>query len=297
MTGRGRARAAALVAGLAAAAACSEISESDGIIALAVAVPTDLALEIGETAALAAWGLTSEGDSVGTDVTWVAADTTVGVDAVGVVTALFPGSGRVQAQTGPIVSDLITFTVTATPDTLIVRASTKRSGFCAFNDMGITPSVPISPPIIIRRAPVDFRAPITIITPRSVGSSVFPITVQPYLLLHIRRAQLLFRRSPLHHGRPAPSRPRLVCFAHNRIAAAHGIPASKAAFVYPTWDRMTTFSNGGDAAASGAPGRRPFGKLLYASLRPNDPEDLLHLPGDRYKSVDDIDGRPLTPRD
>jgi hypothetical protein len=151
MTGPGRARAAALVAGLAAAAACSEISESDGIIALAVAVPTDLALEIGETAALAAWGLTSEGDSVATNVTWVAADTTVGVDAVGLVTARFPGPGRVQAQTGPIVSDLITFTVTATPDTLIVPEPAT---------LDVAPEAAASEPLLPRLETLDPSVPV-----------------------------------------------------------------------------------------------------------------------------------------
>ena len=120
MSARRRARAAAVVAAVAAGAACSDINETDGIIALAVAVPTDVALEVGETAALAAWGLTPAGDSVGADVTWIAADTTVAVDPTGVVTGLFPGPGRVQAQSGSIVSDIIRFTITATPDTLII---------------------------------------------------------------------------------------------------------------------------------------------------------------------------------
>lgn len=100
--------------------ACSDINGSDGIIALALAVPTDRALEVGETVALAAWGLSADGDSVGVDVTWVAPDTTVSVTTSGVVTALFPGTGRVQAQAGSLVSDLVSFTITATPDTLIV---------------------------------------------------------------------------------------------------------------------------------------------------------------------------------
>lgn len=119
MTGRRRAYTAVLAV-LAAGAACSDINESDGIIALAVAVPTNLSLEVGESAELAAWGLTPAGDSVGAPVTWVAADTTVTVDAAGLVTGLFPGPGRVQAQSGSIVSDIIRFTITATPDTLIV---------------------------------------------------------------------------------------------------------------------------------------------------------------------------------
>jgi hypothetical protein len=120
VSGRRRGRAAALLAMVTAGVACSDINETDGIIALAVAVPTDLSLEVGESAELAAWGLTPDGDSVGTDVSWIAADTTVAVDPTGIVTALFPGPGRVQAQSGSIVSDIIGFTITATPDTLIV---------------------------------------------------------------------------------------------------------------------------------------------------------------------------------
>jgi hypothetical protein len=151
MRGRGRARRAAFAAGLAAVAACSEINESNGIIALAVAVPTDLALEIGETAALAAWGLTADGDSIAADVTWVAADTTVGVDGTGLVTARFPGPGRVQAQTGPIVSDLINFTVTATPDTLIVPEPAT---------LDVAPGVAASDPLLPRLETLDPSVPV-----------------------------------------------------------------------------------------------------------------------------------------
>lgn len=120
MIRRSRRRAAAFAAAAATLLACSEINSSDGIIALALAVPTDRALDVGEAAALGAWGLSADGDSVGVDVTWVAADTTVSVTTSGVVTALFPGTGRVQAQAGSLVSDLVSFTITARPDTLIV---------------------------------------------------------------------------------------------------------------------------------------------------------------------------------
>ena len=57
MIRRGRRGAAVAIAALAAAAACSDINDTDGIIALAVATATDRALEVGETAALAAWVL------------------------------------------------------------------------------------------------------------------------------------------------------------------------------------------------------------------------------------------------
>lgn len=115
---RHRTAAAALL--VVAAAGCSEIEGTDGLIALAVAVPTDLTMEIGETTQLAAWGLTADGDSVGIDVDWIAADTTLDVDGTGLVTARFPGPGRVQAQSGTLTSDLVRFTITATPDTLIM---------------------------------------------------------------------------------------------------------------------------------------------------------------------------------
>lgn len=149
---RGRGRAAAVATLGAALLACSEINSSDGIIALALAVPTDRSLEVGETAALGAWGLTPDGDSVGIDVTWVAPDSTLGVDGTGVVTGLFPGSGRVQAQSGSLVSDLVTFTVTATPDTLIVPDP------AVFD---VADAEPGSPPLLPRLETLDPSVPVS----------------------------------------------------------------------------------------------------------------------------------------
>jgi hypothetical protein len=147
----GPGRAALAIAALAAGAACSDINDSDGIIALAVATPTDRALEIGETALLAAWGLTPDGDSVGADVVWIAADTTIGVDASGVVTARFPGPGRVQAQSGTIVSDLISFVVSATPDTLIVPEPAT---------LDVAPGAAASDPLLPRLETLDPSVPV-----------------------------------------------------------------------------------------------------------------------------------------
>lgn len=159
MSGGRRLPAAAVLAALAAAPACSEISDSDGIIALAVSVPSDRTLEVGETAELAAWGLTPEGDSVAADVTWVTVDTTVDIDAAGLVTALFPGSGRVQAQSGPIVSNPITFTVTATPDTLILPEPATL--VVAAGELSSAPLLPrletLDPSVPVPDASITFR--------------------------------------------------------------------------------------------------------------------------------------------
>lgn len=138
-------------AALAALAACSDINGSDGIIALALALPTDRSLEVGETAQLEAWGLTAEGDSVGIDVDWLAADTTVTVDATGLVTARFPGPGRVQAQSGTLVSDLVAFTITATPDTLIVPDPPTLT---------VAPGVATSGPLLARLETVNPSVPV-----------------------------------------------------------------------------------------------------------------------------------------
>lgn len=121
MTARGRWRTAALALA-ALAAACSDINGADGVIALELRVPPAAArnLEVGETAEVAAWGIDAAGDSVELPITWRTPDTTVSVSDAGVVTALSPGSGRVQAQSGSLASELVSFTIRAAPDTLIV---------------------------------------------------------------------------------------------------------------------------------------------------------------------------------
>lgn len=101
-----------IVAGLL-CAACSNIpSEGDGIVALELRTPLAITLKAGESVTLKARALNSAGDSVAADIFWTTADTSISVDEQGTVTALQgTGSGRVQAATGTLRSELVSITL------------------------------------------------------------------------------------------------------------------------------------------------------------------------------------------
>jgi hypothetical protein len=109
--------AAALVA-----AGCSNINEvSGGVVALEVTVPSPATIEVNESLQLSARALNKDGDSVAADIVWSVGDTTVNVDAsTGVLTGVFPGTGRVQASVGSLNSGVFSFTVIAPADTIII---------------------------------------------------------------------------------------------------------------------------------------------------------------------------------
>ena len=110
----------ALVLGL--VLGCSNLPESEaGVVALEVSAPSPDTLEVGESVQLAARALDRDGNPVNTAITWRAVDTTASIDpSTGIVTALFPGSARVQATVGSLSSGLITLTILAPADTLII---------------------------------------------------------------------------------------------------------------------------------------------------------------------------------
>ena len=101
---------------------CSNLSEGEaGVVALEVTAPSPDTLEVGETVQLAARALDRDGNAVNTAITWRSVDTTASIDpTTGVVTALFPGTARVQAAVGSLSSGLITLSVLAPADTLII---------------------------------------------------------------------------------------------------------------------------------------------------------------------------------
>jgi hypothetical protein len=107
---------------LACTTACSGLDEGDTIaIELRVASPTDQNLDVGEQTQLAAQAYNANGDVVETPITWRAADATVTVgETTGLVTGVSPGQGRVQASTGSLSSDFVSFDVRARADTLII---------------------------------------------------------------------------------------------------------------------------------------------------------------------------------
>jgi hypothetical protein len=110
----------ALVLGL--LVGCSNLDEGDaGVVALEVTAPASSVLEVGESLQLTARALDRDGNTVNTTITWRAVDTTATIDpASGIVSGLFPGTGRFQATVGSLASGLITLTILAPADTLII---------------------------------------------------------------------------------------------------------------------------------------------------------------------------------
>jgi hypothetical protein len=107
---------------------CSGLDEGDGgAVALEVEVPVPSTVEVGDTLQLHATALDADGDPVDAAVTWEAADPTVAVNATGLVTGVSVGPGRVQAREGSLGSNLVTLTVIARADTLLVLGDSIRS--------------------------------------------------------------------------------------------------------------------------------------------------------------------------
>lgn len=101
---------------------CSNLDEGEaGVVALEVSAPASGVLEVGESLQLTARALDRDGNTVDATITWRGVDTTAAIDpATGIVTALFPGTARVQATVGSLASGLISLTVLAPADTLII---------------------------------------------------------------------------------------------------------------------------------------------------------------------------------
>lgn len=106
---------------LAGALGCSNLDEGEaGIVALELEAPTTDTLELGETAQLTAVALNRDGNVIDVPITWRTPDNTVTVDGSGLVTGVAPGIGRVQASAGSLTSELVSFTILAPADTLII---------------------------------------------------------------------------------------------------------------------------------------------------------------------------------
>jgi hypothetical protein len=107
---------------LAAAMGCSGLPEGEeGVVGIEVTVPGPDTVEVGESIQLSARPLDKNGDSVATPVTWISADPTATIDASsGTLIGVSPGTARVQATVGALSSGLITFSVVAPADTLVL---------------------------------------------------------------------------------------------------------------------------------------------------------------------------------
>ena len=107
---------------------CSGLDEGEGgVVALEVEVPEPSTVEVGDTLQLHATALDADGEPVDASITWQAADPTVSVDATGLVTGVSAGSGRVQARQGSLSSNVVTLTVIARADTLLVLGDSIRT--------------------------------------------------------------------------------------------------------------------------------------------------------------------------
>jgi hypothetical protein len=107
---------------------CSGLDEgAGGAVALEVEVPTPATVEVGDALQLTATALDADGKPVDAPITWRAADPTVTVSPTGLVTGVSVGTGRVQARNGSLGSNLVTITVIARADTLILVGDSIRT--------------------------------------------------------------------------------------------------------------------------------------------------------------------------
>lgn len=107
---------------------CSGLDEGEGgVVALQVEVPVPATVEVGDALQLTATALDADGNPVDAPITWRAADPTVTVSPTGLVTGVSVGTGRVQARNGSLGSNLVTITVIARADTLLLVGDSIRT--------------------------------------------------------------------------------------------------------------------------------------------------------------------------
>ena len=101
---------------------CSNLTEgAGGVVGLEITEPSSRTLEVGETLQLSVAALDKDGNPVNADVTWQAPDPTLAVDGTtGAIIGVSPGPGKVQAFSGSLSSQALTFTVIARADTLVI---------------------------------------------------------------------------------------------------------------------------------------------------------------------------------
>ena len=140
---------------------CSSLDEgAAGVVSLEVSAPALQTLEVGEQVQLSAVALNADGEVVDVAVTWRTPDPTVAVDEpTGLVTAVSPGNGRVQAAVGSLSSDLISFTVLAPADTLVIVGD---SVVPVPAEPGVTPALVVrlesfNPPGVLASRPVVYE--------------------------------------------------------------------------------------------------------------------------------------------
>jgi len=106
------------------AAGCTNLTETDsGVAKLQLLTPIQPVLQVGDTTRIIARALDKNDDDISATIEWRAPDSTLTVDATGLVTADSVGTGRVQARSGSLISNFITFTIILRPDTLVLVGS------------------------------------------------------------------------------------------------------------------------------------------------------------------------------
>lgn len=148
---------------------CSDLTEgAGGVVELRVTTPAVPTIEVGESLPLSAIALDKDGNPVTAEITWRAPDPTLTVDPqTGVITGVSPGTGRVQAFAGSLASGLLSFTVIARADTLILVGDSVVT---------VGAGVPASTPLVTRLESFSPAGPLpswpvvyTVTSPADVG--------------------------------------------------------------------------------------------------------------------------------
>ena len=102
-------------------AACSGLEEGEGgVVAVEVEIPEVSTLEVGEQVQVVAHALDVDGQVVEVPLQWQSTTAAVTVDGTGLVTGVQPGPAEVQAFSGSLPSEPVSFDVLARADTIII---------------------------------------------------------------------------------------------------------------------------------------------------------------------------------
>jgi hypothetical protein len=149
---------------------CSSLDEgAGGVVGLEVQEPAVRSIEVGETVQLAVVALDKDGNPTDASVTWQSPDATLTVDqTTGAITGVSPGPGQVQAFVGSLSSNVVTFTVIARADTLVLNGDSVVT---------VPPGIPSTNPLVVQLRsfspdePLPSRPVIyTVTSPPDVGS-------------------------------------------------------------------------------------------------------------------------------
>ena len=102
-------------------AACSGLEEGEGgVVAVEVEIPENSTLEVGEQVQVVAHALDVDGQVVEVPLQWQSTAAAVTVDGTGLVTGVQPGDADVQAFSGSLPSEPVSFVVLARADTIMI---------------------------------------------------------------------------------------------------------------------------------------------------------------------------------